>query len=192
MRGFRTLLLLVVTSLFLTAAGQGACRVVGPGDPRWKALDAQYATIERATFLKDAKLLFSVYAPDFEAHQFNGEVWKLSQSAAYSTAGFEQVTQNISLSNTIISLADCGEGRLLATVLQQWSRRQRVRGTERLFQTTTVQDETWAAVDGSWLRKRVDNERPGAWLVDLKRIDPAKPYDPNAPEYDPHGTKSTP
>lgn len=189
MRRFPVSLVFIAASLFVTVSGEARCRAIGPADPRWSALDQQYATIERATFRKDPKLLFSVYAPDFEAHQFNGDVWKFSQSAAYSTAGFDQVTQNISLSNTIVSLSACGDDRLRATVLQQWSRRQRVLGQERLFQTTTVQDETWAKVRGSWLRKRVDNERPGAWLVDLKRIDPAKPYDPNASEYDPHQTR---
>ena len=170
-------------SLFL------ACHSVSAADPAWAAIDRQYATIERATFTKDPKLLFSVYAPDFEAHQFNGQVWKFDQSAAYSTAGMEQVTQNISLSNTILTLSLCDANTAVATVLQQWSRRQRSRGQERLYQTTTVQDETWVRRNGTWLRKRVDNERPGAWLIDFKRVDPFKPYDPEAPEYDPHHVK---
>ena len=58
-----------------------------------------------------------------------------------------------------------------------------------VVQTTTVQDETWVDTNGVWLRKLVENERPGAWLMDLKRVDPTKPMDPNAPDYDPHATK---
>jgi hypothetical protein len=44
----------------------------------------------------------------FEAHQFNGDVWSFKQSASYSTAGFDQVKQNISISNTILNLEGCG------------------------------------------------------------------------------------
>ena len=183
--------LLVVALLLAThSAAYAECRAVSPSDARWKAIDRQYATIEQATVSKNPKLLFSVYAPDFEAHQFNGQVWKFEQSAAYSKAAFEQVIQTISLSNMILTLSDCGHDTVVATVLQQWSRKQRSHAQERLFQTATVQDETWANVNGVWLRKRVDNERPAAWLVDLKRVDPSKPYNPDAPEYDPHNAKA--
>lgn len=155
--------------LLLPAAGASECRTVPKADARWDARDRQYAVIEAGTFRKDPKLLYSVYAPNFEAHQFNGEVWKFSQSAAYSTAGMGQVTENISLSNTILSLSACDRQTLAATVLQQWSRRQMSLGRVRLYQTTTVQDETWVFSKGRWLRERVDNEKPGAWLIDLNR-----------------------
>jgi hypothetical protein len=116
---------------------------------------------------------------------FNGEVWSFKQSATYSTAGFDQVKENLSISNTILDLMSCGARTLKATVLQQWSRRQLSAGQLRLYQTTTVQDETWTLIDGEWKRTLVDNERPGAWLVDLKRVDPMKEYDPAAPPFDP-------
>jgi len=95
------------------------------------------------------------------------------------------VKENLSISNTILDLISCGAMTLKATVLQQWSRRQLSAGQLRLYQTTTVQDETWALIDGEWKRTLVDNERPGAWLVDLKRVDPMKAYDPAAPPFDP-------
>jgi hypothetical protein len=60
-------------------------------------------------------------------------------------------------------------------------------GKLRLYQTATVQEETWILREGEWKRRLVDNIRPGAWMVDLKRVDPTKPYDPDAPVYDPHG-----
>jgi hypothetical protein len=58
------------------ARGQ-ACSAVPNGHPRWQQLDCQYARIERATVANDAKQLFAVYAPDFEAHMPNGEVWTI-------------------------------------------------------------------------------------------------------------------
>src|ERR1051326_4921495 len=93
----RRLLATASLLLLMPLTARGACQAIAIGDPRWKAIDQQYATIERATFAKDPKLLFSVYAPDFEAHQFNGQVWKFSDSAAYSTAGLKVVKENISL-----------------------------------------------------------------------------------------------
>src|SRR5215469_15224775 len=142
--GIMRLILTAVAVMFLIPFATAApCGSVPRTDARWKALDRQFATIEIATFRKDPKLLFGVYAPDFEAHQFDGEVWKFDQSAAYSTAGMDQVKENISLSNTILSLTECGTNTVIATVLQQWSRKQMSLGKERLYQTTTVQDETW-------------------------------------------------
>jgi len=169
-------------------AHAGVCSPLSKGDARWQQLDGQYGRIERATVANNAKQLFAVYAPDFEAHQFNGDVWSFKQSASYSTAGFDQVRENLSISNTILDLQSCGQATLKATVLQQWTRRQMSLGKLRLYQTTTVQAETWVLTEGEWKRKLVDNERPGAWLIDLKRIDPTKPYDPEAPPFDPHGT----
>lgn len=178
---------LFINVLLLGHAHAEVCSSLPKADVRWQQLDSQYARIERATVANNAKQLFAVYAPDFEAHQFNGEVWSFKQSASYSTAGFDQVKENISISNTILDLQSCGPATLKATVLQQWTRRQMSLGKLRLYQTTTVQAETWILKEGEWKRKLVDNERPGAWLIDLKRIDPTKPYDPEAPPFDPHG-----
>ena len=169
------------------ALAQNGCDAVPKGDARWQQLDAQYAHIEHAKFAKDAKEMFSVYAPDFEAHSLNGQVTHFNESANYVTSGFEQVKENISMSNMFLELRSCGSSMLKVTVLQQWSRRQMSFGKLRLFQTATVQDETWILVQGEWKRKLADNIRPGAWLVDLKRVDPSKPYDPNAPAFESHG-----
>ena len=56
--------------------------------------------------------------------------------------------QNISISNTILDLQICGQETLKVTVLQQWSRRQMSLGKLRLYQTTTVQTETWVLMEG--------------------------------------------
>jgi len=173
------------------ALAQSGCAAVPKGDGRWQRLDGQYAHIEHATFAKDAKEMFSVYAPDFEVHLLNGQVTHFKESANYVTSGFEQVKENISMSNMLLELSSCGASLLKVTVLQQWSRRQMSFGKLRLFQTATVQDETWVLLEGEWKRKLVDNIRPGAWLVDLKRVDPSKPYDPDAPPFEPHGGNGT-
>jgi hypothetical protein len=38
----------------------------------------------------------------------------------------DQVKENISMSNTILSLGECAPDTLFATVLQQWSRKQMI------------------------------------------------------------------
>jgi hypothetical protein len=40
-----------------------------------------------------------------------------------------------------------------------------------------------------WKLKLIDDVRPGAWIVDGKRVDPSKPYDPDAPPYKPDENK---
>ena len=126
------------------------CSPLPKRDARWQQLDSQYARIELATVANNAKQLFAIYTPNFETHQFNCEVWSFKQSASYSTAGFYQVKENISISNTILNLQSCGPATLKATVLQQWTRRQISLDKLRLYQTTTVQAETCVFIEGEW------------------------------------------
>ena len=141
------------------------------GDPRWQQIDAQYARIERAMIAKDAKQLFAVYAPDFVAHTLDGEISSFKQSVAYSTAAFDQVKEDISISNTLLDVQSCGSAMLKVTVLQQWSRRQMSHGKLRLYQTVTVQDELgsyWmASGNGNWLRIFVPEL---GWLISREWI----------------------
>ena len=71
-----------VLSTYLLISGHACAQAYSPmpnGDPRWQRLDGQYARIERATVANNAQQLFAVYAPDFEAHMFNGEVWSFKR-----------------------------------------------------------------------------------------------------------------
>ena len=177
----------VVLVLICSVESHARCKQVRQSDAAWREVDQQYAKLERAMLAKDAKALFALYAPDFEAHNFNGSVWKFSESAAYSSAGFEQVKENIHLSNSIIGMVSCPPDSVKASVIQQWTRMQESFGRVRRYETTTVQDETWVRTAAEWKRKRVDNVRPGAWYIDGKRVDPSKPYNPDSPVFDPHG-----
>ena len=112
-----------------------------------------------------------VFAPDFEAHTLNGEISSFKQSVAYSTAAFDQVKEDIAISNTLLDVKSCGPAMLKVTVLQQWSRRQASHGKLRLYQTVTVQDETWVFLEsewnGSWLRIFVPEL---GWLISREWI----------------------
>lgn len=59
------------------------------GDPRWQQIDALYARVERAMIAKDAKQLFAVYPPDFEARTLDGEVSSFKQSVVDPTKPYD-------------------------------------------------------------------------------------------------------
>ena len=152
--------------------------------PVRRALEAQYALIAEAQKTEDIDALRSLRTPDFTAKMPNGETWDLETSLNYSRRGFEQIQSIISISNTIQSLDVKGD-TAVAVVNQQWSRMQAMKGKLRLVETSAVQRETWVNTPDGWKLKLIDDVCPGAWIVDGKRVDPSKPYDPDAPPYNP-------
>ena len=108
----------------------------------------------------------------------------METSLNYSRAGFQQVESNINLSNTIESLDVHGD-EAVAVVHQRWSRMQMKAGKLRRVDTEAIQTETWVNTKDGWRLRHIGNVKPGAWYVDGKRIDPSKPYDPDAAEYKP-------
>ncbi len=150
--------------------------------PVRRALEAQYALIAEAQKNKDIDALRSLRTSDFTVKMPNGETWDLETSLNYSKRGFEQVQSISSISNTIESLNVNGN-EAVAVVHQQWSRMQTMKGKLRLVETNAVQRETWVNTPDGWKLKLIDDIRPGAWIVDGKRVDPSKPYDPDAPPY---------
>jgi hypothetical protein len=53
-------------------------------------------------------------------------------------------------------------------------------------ETAAVQDEEWIRTADGWKRGNIGNVHTGAWLVDGRRVDPGKGYNPDAPPYDPY------
>ena len=152
--------------------------------PVRRALEEQYAKIAQAQINKDIDALRALRTPDFTVDMANGDKWNLETSLNYSRIGFQQVQSNIRISNTIESLDVHGDVAV-AVVHQQWSRMQTKAGRLRRIDTEAIQTETWVNTKDGWKLKHIGDIKPGAWYVDGKRIDPSKPYDPNAPEYKP-------
>lgn len=152
--------------------------------PVRRALEEQYAKIAQAQINKNIDAMRALRTADFTVDMPNGEKWDLETSLNYSRAGFQQVQSNIKLSNTIESLDVHGD-EAVAVVHQQWSRMQMKAGQVRRLDTEAIQTETWVNTKDGWKLKHIGNIKPGAWYVDGKRIDPSRPYDPNAPEYKP-------
>lgn len=152
--------------------------------PVRRALEEMYAKIADAQRNEDIEALRATRTPDFSVDLPNGNRWDLETSLNYSRAGFQQVESNISLSNTIESL-DVHDDEAVAVVHQRWSRMQMKAGKLRRLDTEAIQTETWVNTKDGWRLKHIGDIKPGAWYVDGKRIDPSKPYDPDAPEYRP-------
>ncbi len=153
--------------------------------PVWKAIDTQYGKLAEAMRKKDFDALFALYTPDYQVKMPNGEVWNREKSLAYQRNGYALVKETTHISNTILRIAVCGD-EATATVLQQWYRTQTMSGKLRRVETNAVQDEKWIRTSGSWKRGNIDEIDSGANFVDGKRVDIRKPYDPEAPAYDPY------
>ena len=152
--------------------------------PVRRALEAQYAKVAEAQINEDIDAMRALRTPDFSVDLPNGQTWDLETSLNYSRAGFQQVESNIRISNTIESL-DVHDDVAVAVVHQRWSRMQMKAGKVRRVDTEAIQTETWVNTKDGWKLKHIGDIKPGAWYVDGKRIDPSKPYDPDAPEYKP-------
>src|SRR6185295_16284138 len=153
--------------------------------PVWRAIDAQYAKLADANRKKDLDSLFALHAPDFHAITPTGEVWTPERALAYQRNGVVQTKQLIHISNTILRLTICDEDEATATVLQVWYRTQMMAGKLRRVETNAVQDEQWVKTSDGWKRRKISDVINGVAFVDGKRVDTNKPYDPEAPEYDP-------
>ncbi|HEV8188955.1 MAG TPA: DUF4440 domain-containing protein [Pyrinomonadaceae bacterium] len=152
--------------------------------PVRRALEQMYAKIADAQRNEDIDALRAMRTPDFTVDLPNGQRWDLETAMNYSRAGFQQVESNISISNTIESL-DVHDDVAVAVVRQRWSRMQMKAGKVRRVDTEAIQTETWVNTADGWRLKHIGDVKPGAWYIDGKRIDPSKPYDPDAPEYKP-------
>ncbi len=152
--------------------------------PVRRALEEQYARIAEAQRNKDIDMLRSLRTPDFSVQMPNGQTWDLETSLNYSKRGFEQVQSIISISNTIETLTVNGN-EAVAVVHQQWSRMQMLKDKLRRVETNAIQTETWINTPDGWKLRHIGDIKPGTWIVDGKRVDPAKPYDPDAPPFRP-------
>lgn len=154
--------------------------------PVWKAIDAQYAKLADAMRKKDTDALFALYTPDFHAVTPTGEVWTHERSLAYQRNGLAQVKETTHISNTILWLSICGDETATATVLQAWYRTQMMAGRIRRVETNAVQNEKWTKTPDGWKRGDIFEVKNGPAFVDGKRVDTSRPYDPEAPAYDPY------
>jgi hypothetical protein len=168
---------------------RGEVRVRDKSKPVRRALEKQYAAIAQAYYRDDPTVVLALRTPNFAAILPTGERFDSDQSAAYVRAGFDQVERTLKLSFDIQTLTVRGD-TAVAVIHQHWKRLQQKAGQLRTVETEAVQREWWLNTEVGWRIFLVDDVHPGVWVVDGKRVDPARPYDPNAPEFKPGTTRS--
>jgi hypothetical protein len=157
---------------------------VDKSKPVRRALEQQYKKIRQAQLAKKPEGVLDLRTPDFEVHMPSGEVWDFEASKQYMLRGFEQVQTNLEM-RFILGEIDVSGNSAAVQIEQHWSRMQFKKGQLRRVDTSAMQRETWTRTPNGWCLRLIDNIRPGAWYIDGKRVDPLKPYDPDAPPFTP-------
>lgn len=152
--------------------------------PVRRALEAQYAKLAESIKDKDFAAFQALRTPDFSTRGLKGEPQTGEQMAVRARNLLDSIQPPIDVSFTIEAINLIGN-EAIATIRQRFSRMQNVAGQLRKVETAVTQDETWVQTPEGWRLKFVENERDLVWHVDNKRIEPGKPYDPNASPYDP-------
>jgi hypothetical protein len=160
----------------------GRVKVKDKRKPVRKALEMRYHTIAEAYRLKQPDVVLHMRTVDFHAVMPSGEIWDAEKSAQYTRTGFAQVESTLALTFEIGTIDWQGD-TAAAEIDQHWVRRQEKAGSLRHVDTRAHQRETWVRRGGEWMLWRIDHVVPGPWIIDGKRVDPAKPYDPNTPSY---------
>jgi ketosteroid isomerase-like protein len=157
-----------------------------------KEIDAQYQKLAEAHEKEDLKAIVGLKTADFHAIFPDGRVGDSKVMEQYSKQFLESNEPPYHIKNTIQNLA-VSENKLIAVaeVLQEATRYRELGGQRRRVDTSVNQRETWSKTADGWKLKCVDSVRDQKRFVDGKRVDPSKPYDPNAPPFEPEdvGTK---
>jgi ketosteroid isomerase-like protein len=185
----RTMLLFLALTLTVVRPGAALAEPTQDVAEVRKALEAQYARLAEAHDRKDLKTIANLKTQDFHAIFPDGRVGDVKVMEQYTKNFIEMNQPPFNIRNTIEGLI-VSENQLIAVaeVLQQASRTRELAGKVRRVETSVNQREIWAKTSEGWKLKSVDNVRNQKRFVDGKRVDPSKPFDPNAPPYDPDST----
>jgi hypothetical protein len=158
-----------------------------------KELDAQYEKLARAHDRRDLAAIVAMKTADFHAIFPDGKVGDAKTMEEYSRQFLEGNQPPYNIRVTIQTLT-VSEHNLIAVadILQEVSRTRELAGKRRRVDTSVVQRETWTKTAEGWKLKCVDSVRDQKRFVDGKRVDPAKPYDPDAAPFAPDSTKRGP
>jgi hypothetical protein len=149
-------------------------------------LEAQYAKLADANARKDIAAIMALKSDTFYTIGPRGELNDRLSMEGYSRRFLEPLRPPIVIRQTILDLK-VSEHQLVAivTVHQEVSRLREILGKLRKIETSVVQRETWVKVREEWKLQFVDDERDMQTIVDGKRVDPSKPFDPDAPPFVP-------
>jgi hypothetical protein len=175
----------IMVMLGLSLSGQAQCTSdeLRPETVR-RQLTEQYARIETANKNKDVVALIALRAPNCSANGPDGTHSNCIEMDNYTKQLIAEIGAVASLTNTMLALRVEGDTAVV-TVAQHFARTQMKLGKLWNIETSAIQDETWVRTPEGWKLQFVANVHGRRWYVDGKRIDPHKPFDPDAPPYNP-------
>jgi len=175
----------ILLALIISVLNLGTARAQDDADVR-KELEAQYKRLGEAHDKQDLKAIVGLKTADFHAIFPDGRVGDSKVMEQYSKRFLESNQPPYNSRFTIQKLT-VSENKLIAVaeVLQELTRYKELEGKRRKLDTSVVQRETWAKTPEGWKLKSVDNVRDQKTIVDGKRVDPTKPYNPDDPPYNP-------
>lgn len=149
-------------------------------------LEAQYKKLAEAHDRKDLKAIVALKTRDFHAIFPDGKVGDSKLMEQYSKDFLERNQPPFGIRVTIQKL-NVSLNKLIAVaeVFQEAARYQDLAGKRRKVETSVIQREIWAKTPDGWKLKSVDNVHSQTKVVDGKRVDPTKPFNPDDPPYDP-------
>ena len=178
MRGNLSLVILALASLGATSPPDSATI--------HQELDAQYRKLAQAHDRRDLQAITALKTADFHSIGPDGRVADVETMTAYTKQFLDMNQPPYNIRNTIQHLTISEHGLIaVADVFQEVSRMRDLAGKARRVETSVQQEETWSRTAEGWKLKLVRNVHNQRRYVDGKRVDPAKPYDPNAPPFEP-------
>jgi hypothetical protein len=147
-----------------------------------RELEQQYQQLVEAHGLLDHKAIVNMCTADFHAILFDGQIIDVRAEKEID------IKTPVEARYTIRELA-VSENRLIAVVEvfreMKWMRK--LIGRLRTVSTSELMRHTWSRTRKGWKLKSVDHIRDGKRFVNGRRVDPdpTKPFDPDAPPYEP-------
>jgi hypothetical protein len=155
-----------------------------------RILSQRYEALGQAMDSRDTSKIFSFRTDDFHTIGPDGRVLDNVMMKEYSR---QFITNNLPPYNTKIIILNLrlsyNKIVAVADVFQEATRKRELAGKLREVKTSVSQTETWIFENNQWKLKLVDNVHNQKRFVDGKRVDPAKPYNPDDPPYDPDKSK---
>jgi len=181
------------TAVALCILGTAALALAGDGTPKHKdkskpvrhALEQAYAQLEAAIEKNDAEAILAFRHPDFGAIDAEGRTLSAEDMRNRTYQMVSAIRPPIDAGFSLGIIEVNGDDEAVATVRQSFSRMQRMGDKLRKVDTSVTQDETWVRTPEGWRLRFVQHVRDMQWYVDGKRVEPGKPYDPDAPAYAP-------
>ena len=172
--------LCILAAAVLALAGDATPKHKDKSKPVRHALEQVYAQLEAAIEKDDAEAILAFRDPAFVAIDAQGRTLSAEDMRNRTTQMVSAIQPPIDAGFSLGIIDLNGDDEAVVTVRQSFSRMQRMADKLRKVDTSVTQEETWVRTPQGWKLRFVQHERDMQWHVDGKRVEPGKPYDPEA------------